>query len=47
MMLETCMINKQHPDDLELLYKTALSAGHYGIHESVTETHSCDSDEIL
>ncbi|NMB60844.1 MAG: PTS sugar transporter subunit IIA [Chloroflexi bacterium] len=47
MMLETCLVNKQHPDDLELLYKTALSAGHYGIHEPAAEVHPCDADEVL
>lgn len=47
MMLETCLANQQHPDDLELLYKTALSAGHFGIHEPSIKGPLCDQDKVL
>jgi len=47
MMLELCLLNKRDPNNLELLYQTAISSGHDGIKTQILGRIGCDPDEDL
>lgn len=47
MMLELCLLNRRKHTTLDLLYKTAVSAGHEGIKPQPSKTNGCDPIEEL
>jgi len=47
MMLELCLVNQQDPDNLELLFQTAISSGVNGIKSKPMDCTGCDSDVEL